>query len=296
MKQNVDLSVLSMESKLLLKKFYGAVSDINSRSMSFGTPCFHEGYPCFEHKLGQVKGHVSGQKNLLKECKMVRTEIQSLISELKSICSYIEDTSCGIVNSFETPYDCDSFIKGSKYKSKFIDNSTHWSCADAKEEWKEDYEKCLKLFNEITSGLTTHNFRIFRMDDGSKAHFSFTVHGVPGDFEVSFPLNSKEYPVNEHWLDSSSLPMQMRLTWRRHWVIPYMDYFFDDFGTYEFSELNAKLREFVSTEKWREFYNTKSYKNDDGFEVEYDEKTNEYLEKILSDEIEACSKEGKKVR
>lgn len=291
------------DSISLLNNLYDEVYSIREITNGFNTPSFHEGYICYGQKLGQVNGHVAEQKNALIKCRNIRNEILNLIKELNYICSDVEDLSRGLINSFETVYNCDMFLKGSMYQAKFIEKSNQWFCNDAKEEWKEDYEKCLKLFNEITFGLTTHNFRILHMGDGSKAYFSFTVHGVPGDFEVSFPLNSNKYYVKEHWLDSSSLPMQMRLTWRRHWTIPVFDYSFDDFGTYDISELSQKLLKFVSEEKWKDFYNTKSYMKEitdpktfetSKIEVEYDEHTKEYLEKILAEEIEACSKEGKK--
>lgn len=296
---------LSDRSNAILEKFYGDLHEINMRAMDLNAPAIADGYPIYGQKLGQIKGHLEEQKNALAKCRKVRNEILTLIHGLDGVCSQIEDLSMGIVNSFETPYDCDMFIKGGMYQAKFIKHSDHWRCSNAKVEWKEQYDKCVKLFNEVTNGLNTHNFSIVNYEDGSKAYFGFTVHGVPGDFEVSFPLNSKEYFVKQHWLDSSCEPMQMRLTWRRHWIIPVFDYFFDDFGSYDISEVNAKLREFVSSEKWKEFYNTKSYTEKvtdpktfktTKVEVEYDEKTKAYLEKILKEEIDACSKDGKNLR
>lgn len=305
MKENFDPSVLSKESHAILGKFYGDLHEINIHTMGLNAPAISDGYPIYGQKLGQIKGHFEEQKNSLSKCRKVRNEILTLIHELNGVCSQIEDLSMGIVNSFETPYDCDMFIKGGMYMAKFIKHSDHWSCENAKPEWKEDYEKCVKLFNEVTNGLNTHNFNIVNYEDGSKAYFGFTVHGVPGDFEVSFPLNSKDYFVKQHWLDSTGEPMQMHLTWRRRWTIPVFDYFFDDFGSYDISEVNTKLHEFVSSEKWKEFYNTKSYMKEvtepktfkiTKVEVEYDAETHEYLEKILKDEIEACSKDGKHLR
>ena len=300
-----DYDKLSDESKTILMKFYKDVADIRSVVHKLNGPVFSDGYPIFGEKLGQVKGHHDEQVNALCKCRETRNEILSLISALHSQCHEIEDTALGIVNSFETPYDCDIFFKGALYQCKFIYGSTHWSCRDAKEEWKEQHDKCVELFKTVTAGLNTHNFRIGTYRDGSKAYFGFTVHGVPGDFEVSFPLNSKEYSTKEHWLDGSGIPMQMHLTWRRHWTIPIFDYFFDGFGSYSISEVNAKLFEFVSTEKWKEFYNTESYYKKEfdtktfkeyDVEVKYDDETKAYLEKILKEEIEACSKEGKKLR
>lgn len=305
MKEDFDPSVLSKESKSILSKFYGDLHEISMNTMKLNALAIYDGHPIYGQKLGQVKGHLEEQKSALAKCREIRDEILTLIHELDGICSQVEDVSMGLVNSFETPYDCDMFYKGAKYMAKFIKHSEHWSCANAKEEWKEDYDRCVKLFNEVTAGLNTHNFQIFTMNDGSKAYFGFTVHGVPGDFEVSFPLNSKDYFVEKHWLDSSGEPMQMHLTWRRHWTIPVLDYFFDDFGSYDISEVNVKLFEFISTEKWKDFYNTKSYMKEvtdpktfktTKVEVEYDYKTQNYLEQILKEEIEACSREGKKVR
>lgn len=269
-----DYNALSDESKDILNKFYGDLSRLHSLHREVGAPVFYDAYPLFGEKLGQVKGHLDGQKNALKECKVVRNEILALIQELRDVCSQVEDVSMGLVNSFDTEYDCDMFIKGGMYQAKFIMNSKHWSCRGAQEEWKKDYDNCVELFHEVTSGLNVHNFKIFYMESGEKAFFGFTVHGVPGDFEISFPLNSNKYHVGKHWLDSSSLPMQMRLTWRRRWTIPVFDYFFGDFGSYDVSEVNKKLHEFIETGKYMEFS-----KDSPG----------------LQDEIDACSKEGKKV-
>lgn len=273
MNNEPEICDLSNESKNVIAKFYEDLSDIRTNTRKFGCPTFIDKYPLYGEKLGQIKGHFTEQVSSLKRCKEVRNEILNLICELQSICSEIEDTSCALVNSFETEYDCDMFIKGGMYQSKFIRGSKHWSCSNAKEEWKSEYDKCVKLFKEVTMGLNTHNFHIFFMDNGSKAYFGFTVHGVPGDFEVSFPLNSKYYSNSEHYLDSSSLPMQMRLTWRRRWTIPVYDYFFDDFGAYDVSTVNGRLLRFISEKQYMDFC-----KNAPG----------------LDEEIEASSNEGKK--
>lgn len=305
MKENFDPSVLSEESNAILNKFYKDIADIRSLTLKLNCPTFIDNYPLFGEKLGQVKGHHDEQVNALCNCRNTRNEILSLIFALQSQCHEIEDAALGVVNSFETPYDCDIFRKGALYHAKFLNHSTHWSCRVAKKEWKKQYDKCIDLFKAVTAPLNTHNFRIGNYENGSKAYFGFTVHGVPGDFEVSFPLNSKEYSTKEHWLDGNGFPMQMHLTWRRHWTIPIFDYFFDGFGSYSISEVNAKLSEFVSTQKWKEFYNTESYHKKEidpktykeyDVEVTYDDETKAYLEKILNDEIEACSREGKEIR
>lgn len=276
--------------------------DIHHRSSQIGCPRCYDGYIGFDEKLGQVNGHVDEQIALLQKCKSIRGSIQKIVRELDYYCRDIENLSLGIVNSFQTEYDCEMFPRGWAYQGKFVYGGNHWSYSGATEDMKEDYEKCVDLFKRITYGFETHNFKIGLMEDQSKGYFYFTIAGIPGDFEISIPLNSGKVFNRNHFLDSNKSPMMMGLAWRRQWCIPVYDYFFDDFGSYHSEDLNKKLHEFVSSEKWKEFYNTKSYMKkvtEPGTyrtyeeEVEYDEKTQAHLEQILAEEIEANSKEGK---
>ena len=278
------------------------IGDIRRSSSQIGCPRCHDGYIGYGEKLGQVNGHVEQQIELFHKCKGLRENIKKVIMELDYYCRDIEDLSLGIVNSFQTEYDCKMFSRGWAYQCKFVNGGNHWSYSGATKDMKEDYDKCLELFKRITYGFDTHNFKIGIMNDESVGYFYFTISGVPGDFEIFFPLNSDKVFNNKHFLDTNKSPMQMGLAWRRLWCIPVYDYFFDGFGTYHIDDLNKKLHEFVSSEKWKEFYNTKFYMKkvtEPGTfrtydeEVEYDESTQKYLAKILAEEIEANSKEGK---
>lgn len=291
-KENMD--------KKLLDKF----DSLQRKVLELGGPKIFGKQLGHDEKLGQVKGHRAEQIRLMAETKELDREIGMMIDGLNSLRNEVEDVSLSLTNSFETEYDCDMLYKGRKYWAKFIRKSEHWDNENAKESWKTEYDGCIAYFKLLTKGLDTHNFMLGWHADGSAAVFHFTVSGVPGDFEILLPLNSSEYFVQDDSLKKSTNPsMSMSLAWRRRWVIPNYDYFFDGFGAYTAEEVNAKLHEFIfSSKKYEEFCNVKTYaeKRTDwkSFQEvteihEYNTLTQKRLESLLREEIEKNSKEGK---
>lgn len=298
------MNMNSKDFNRLLCDEWKTLTDMNVEARDIGCAKFIDNYPAFGEKLtGAVREQTDRQIDLLKRCKESYADLCHMIERLTDMRFEVESVAQRVVNSFGVEYDCDMFWKAHQYQGKFILKREHWSFHNAKEEYKADYDRCFELFKRITAGLDVHNFFILLYKDGSHADIKFTVAGVPGDFEIGFPLNSKEYAIEKPRLNlpDGRLPMQMTLTWRREWVIPHRDYFFNRFGTYRIDDLGPKIKEFIESKEYMKYCNTESYESTktgpDGNEMKvttfYDDDTKKGLEDALAKEIEMNGKEGK---
>ena len=278
------------------------VLNAECKLMDFGIHRFHDGRPLMldAENINPSKGEGVNEDyaNLACEIKSLKQKIESRIIFYESLCNELDDYELALESSFKTEYDMGMFNEGFLYQGKFLHKSKHWTFSEARKTMKSSYDKCMEYFKKLTVGLNTHNARIFSFSDGSRAGFSFTVDGVPGDFEITIPL-IPEYGRNKVDFHGTKKPMQMSLVWRRasRWMIPVFDYFFDGFGSYYADDIAAELVKFVETEKWKEFcpwmFDKENFVKkivSDGNEVPTEESF-KILERLLKDEIEYCSKE-----
>lgn len=223
-----------------------------------------------------------------EKLKLITKELQIRRSAAEMLLAEAREYSRSLQSCVPLPYDMGMFELGWVYQVKFLRHINHWSVShipdSVEPEAKAGYEKCRKLFDYLTEGLTTHNFSILHWEDGTKAEFEFNVETVPGKIEISFPLIVKGFGSREAAIEHTDKPMAMGLCWRMHDIIPIIDKFWCD--TYSLEEIKAALKSYVENAEWRNNLHKKFVKRgENGEEIVLDKTPDWYeaeIQKIIA--------------
>ena len=253
-----DIKEDSLDEKSFLseRRSHGnELCEISDKIREAGAPFISEGYLLMDEEK-KVRP-TSNREAWFEAIKSVFEFNQILVSRkcaIEESLGILLDQTIALAKCFPAEYDQKMFEGAWLYQGKWILKSNHWGFSrateDNKETLKADYDKCKNLFQVVTEGLVPHNFTVCVFEDLRYGEFDFTIEGVPGKFEITFPTPIAQYGVKAIGCGLEHLPFLMHLTWRFHDIIPVLDHFWGH--TYHLEDVNKSLREFVEKKTWRE--------------------------------------------
>lgn len=253
---DVKEECLDEKSFLSERRSHGnELCEIFDKIREVGAPFIFKGHFSMEDK--KLIRPTSNQGAWTESMKSVFEFNKILVSRKSAIeesLGILMDHTIALGKCFPAEYDQKMFEGAWLYQGKWILKSNHWEFSrvteDRKEELKADYDKCKNLFQVVTKGMVPHNFTVCVFEDLRYGEFDFTIEGVPGEFEITFPTPIAQYGVKGVGCGIEHLPFQMHLTWRFHDIIPVLDHFWGH--SYHLADINKSLREFVEKETWRD--------------------------------------------
>ena len=253
---NIKDECLDEKSFLSERRSHGnELCELFDKIREVGAPFIFEGHMSMEGKKKVCP--TSNQEDWIEAVKSVFKFNKILVSRKSAIeesLGILMDHTIALGKCVPAEYDQKMFEGAWLYQGKWILKSNHWAFSrameDRKEALKADYDKCKNLFQVVTKGMVPHNFTVCVYEDLRYGEFDFTIEGVPGKFEITFPTPIAQYGVKDIGCGLEHFPFQMHLTWRFHDIIPVLDHFWG--YSYHLTEINKFLREFVEKETWRD--------------------------------------------